>query len=89
MARLEKQGIDVARFSDIGDSSHSRRQLYDLEEAGRAAQPFREVGPYIATPYSKWEKELECRDQCSIFLALAPYARSDGIRPPIPKQFGH
>lgn len=70
--RVHRQGIVLTTYAEVGDTAEHRLGLYALEEAAHAAQPFREVEPYVAEPYSKWEKEFAQRDRSTIFLALAP-----------------
>ena len=70
--RIEQQGIGLTTYADLGDRPVHRQQLYSLEEAAHAVQPFREIEPYIAPSYAKWEKEFLQRDFTTIFLALAP-----------------
>ena len=67
-----QQGIVLTTYAEIGDTPEHRRQLYALEEAAHAAQPFREVEPYTPAPYSRWEQEFAHRDPTVLFLALAP-----------------
>jgi GNAT superfamily N-acetyltransferase len=73
--RVERQGIELTTFAQIGDSQDQRRQLYDLEETARAVQPFREVGPYVPTLFEEWEAEFLRRDQSAIFIALEPVSK--------------
>jgi RimJ/RimL family protein N-acetyltransferase len=75
VTRVEQQGITLTTYAAIGDSAEHRQELYALEEAARATQPFREVEPYISTAYPKWEAEFADRDQTTVFLALAPGTR--------------
>ena len=67
--RVERQGIELVTYSQIGDSPDQRRRLFTLEEAARSVQPFREVGPYVATSYEDWQAEFERRDQTAVFIA--------------------
>ncbi len=70
--RVEQQGIALTTYAALEDSEDRRQQLYTLEEAAHRAQPFREIEPYVAVPYAKWEAEFLRRDPSTIFLALAP-----------------
>ncbi len=70
--RVERQGITLTTYAECGDSAENRLQLYALEEAAHAAQPFREVGPYVPVHYAKWEAEFSKREAAAIFLARAP-----------------
>ena len=72
IVRVEQQGIALTTYAELEDSAERRQQLYALEEAAHAAQPFREIEPYVAAPYSKWEAKFLRRDPTTIFLALAP-----------------
>lgn len=68
--RVEAQGLRLLTYAEIGDSPQNRRSLYALEQAARARQPFREVSPYISTPYKTWEGEFSKWDPATIFLAI-------------------
>lgn len=67
--RVEGQGIELVSYSQMGDDPDRRGRLFALEEAARSVQPFRDVGPYIATRYADWEAEFLRRDQSAIFIA--------------------
>jgi len=69
--RVEAQGIRLLTYAEMGDSPRNRRQLYALEQAARASQPFREVGPYAPAPFETWEREFSQWDPETIFLAIA------------------
>ncbi|MCW3054297.1 MAG: hypothetical protein JWN14_3467 [Chthonomonadales bacterium] len=75
VAHVEQQGIGLTTYADLGDSAAQRQQLYDLEKAAHAVQPFREIEPYVAPSYARWEEEFLQRDPTTIFLALAPVTR--------------
>ena len=70
--RVRAQGIGLQTYADLGDSAENRRKLYELEQAARATQPFREVEPYVPEPYAKWEQNFLKRDPTMTFLAIAP-----------------
>ena len=70
--RVEAQGVRLLTYAELGDSPQNRRSLYDLEQAARASQPFREVGPYLPAPFETWEREFSSWDHETIFLAVAP-----------------
>ncbi|MCW3094548.1 MAG: family N-acetyltransferase [Chthonomonadaceae bacterium] len=70
--RVEQQGIVLTTYAELGDAPERRQQLYTLEEAAHAVQPFREIEPYVGAAYPKWEEEFVRRDPTTIFLALAP-----------------
>lgn len=72
VARVERQGIVLTTYAEWGDSAEHRRQLYALEEAARALQPFRETEPYVVVLYDKWEEEFVKRELETVFLALGP-----------------
>lgn len=72
LERVEQQGIVLTTCAELGDSPERRQQLYALEEAAHAVQPFREIEPYVGVPYPKWEEEFLRRDPTTVFLALAP-----------------
>lgn len=69
--RVEAQGVRQTTYAEMGDSSPNRRRLYALEQAARASQPFREVGPYVPAPFETWEREFSGWDPETIFLAVA------------------
>ena len=69
--RVEAQGIRLRTYAQLGDSLRYRRSLYELEQAARASQPFREVGPYIPASFETWEREFAGWDPKAIFLAVA------------------
>lgn len=69
--RVEEQGLRLLTYAEWGDSPHNRHGLYALEQAARASQPFREVGPYLPAPFETWEKEFAGWDPETIFLAVA------------------
>jgi RimJ/RimL family protein N-acetyltransferase len=70
--RVEDQGIAITTFDQLSDCPAHRQQLYQLEEASRASQPFREVEAHINMPFEKWDIEFGNRDQSAIFIAVAP-----------------
>jgi mycothiol synthase len=70
--RVEQQGIVLTTYAALGDSTARRLQLYALEEAAHAVQPFREIEPYVGVAYPTWEEKFLRRDSTTIFLALAP-----------------
>ena len=74
--KVQAQGIRVLTYAEIGDSAENRRKLYDLEQFAHITQPFREVDPYIAEPYEKWEQEFTKRDPSAIFLAITDSGES-------------
>jgi len=69
--RVEAQGIRLLTYAERGDSPRNRRSLYALEQAARASQPFREVGPYVPAPFETWERDFSKWDPETIFLAIA------------------
>jgi GNAT superfamily N-acetyltransferase len=73
--RVAQPGIRLTTYASLGDTPGHRQQLYVLEEAARATQPFREVDAYVETPYPEWEAEFLKRDQTTIFIALAPVTK--------------
>jgi mycothiol synthase len=72
IARVEQEGIRLFTYSEAGDTEEHRRQLYALECAARAVQPYRQVGTYIPPTYEEWEQEMAEWPQETIFLACAP-----------------
>ena len=68
--RVEAQGVRLLTYAELGDSPRNRRSLYALEQAARASQPFREVGPYLPAPFETWEREFVGWDPETIFLAV-------------------
>jgi len=68
--RAEAQGVRLLTYAERGDSPQNRRKLYALEQAARASQPFREVGPYLPAPFEAWEREFAGWDPETIFLAI-------------------
>ena len=56
-------------YEEAVDTVENRRQLYDMEMAARATQPFREVGEYVPQGFDDWVSELgqTCHD--TIFIA--------------------
>ena len=67
---IERQGIRLSTFAELGDSPENRRKLYGLDQSARATQPFRETKPYIPPPFETWQREFDAWDQTTIFVAL-------------------
>ena len=69
--RVEAQDVRLLTYAEVGDSPRNRHNLHALEQAARASQPFREVGPYVPAPFETWEREFSQWDPETIFLAVA------------------
>ena len=77
LLRVEAQAVRLHTDAEWGDSPRNRNCLFGLEQAARASQPFREVGPYFPALFEVWEREFSGWDPETIFLAVA--ASSDGL----------
>ncbi len=71
LRRAEAQGVRLLTYAELGDSPRNRLALHALEQAARASQPFREVGPYFPAPFETWEGEFEGWDPETVFVAVA------------------
>ncbi len=69
--RVERCGICLTTYAAVGDTPDHRRRLYELEQAARATQPFREVAPYVPEPFPEWEEAFAKRDPATMFLAVS------------------
>ena len=70
--RVEAAGIRLFTYDEMPNTVENRRRLYDLEQASRAVQPFRGVGPYIPPEFDEWDKPNDTLDPAILFLAAAP-----------------
>lgn len=71
LRRVEAQGIRLCTYAEMGDTSRHRQCLYKLEQAARASQPFREVLPYVPTPFDEWQEEFNRREPATVFIAIS------------------
>jgi GNAT superfamily N-acetyltransferase len=64
--RMKREGISFFTYADEPDTAEGRRQLFELECAARADQPFRGVAPFVPPPFEEWEATMRRWDPSTI-----------------------